>query len=146
MNVVDNLTLSVEYDDGVPDGPKQKPSGPRVTRRGRECGFYIVLSTTKQNLRIPVGYMRVSEMKPMEELCRNLLTSCADKSSSSSNAMSSSPATDSIKSTPKPIDPASSVTPNRTERHTSCFKTVRQSLGRKLQTLKHADSIFGWWK
>ena len=55
--------MTVEYDDGVPDTPltrKHRPAEPFTTRRDRARGFYA------GGLKIPVAWMRLSEMKPME--------------------------------------------------------------------------------
>jgi hypothetical protein len=55
--------MTVEYDDGVPDTPltrKYKPAESFTTRRDRSRGFYA------GELKIPVAWMRLSEMKLME--------------------------------------------------------------------------------
>lgn len=59
--------IHVEYDDGKSE--KAKDKSPHCTRRGRELGFYIVGGIHGDaNIPIPVGFMRVSEIKPMEKL------------------------------------------------------------------------------
>jgi hypothetical protein len=68
--------VRVEYDDGKP----AKHSAERVPQarpKGRNRGFYVVLPSGKE-FRLPVSFMRVSEMGPTERVLNAILAELAD--------------------------------------------------------------------
>lgn len=54
----------IEYDDGV--NPKHPDKPDYATRRGRAFGFYATIRGGEY--RLPVGYMRISEVPALEKL------------------------------------------------------------------------------
>ena len=56
--------MTIEFDDGK--SPKAKTE-PNITRRGRLFGFYVINDYGKW-FRVPVGFMRVSEMAALLNL------------------------------------------------------------------------------
>ncbi len=67
---MDHLAILVEYDDGKPIELKGKAKDERIpecTPRGRARGFYACFPDGTER-RIPIGYMRVSEMKALADL------------------------------------------------------------------------------
>jgi hypothetical protein len=84
--------LRVEYDDGVPlKHSKRKPLGEWTTRRDRAEGFYL------DERRLPIGFMRVSEMQPLKELLEDQWKIYSE-SSLNQNRTSSSPQPESLRS------------------------------------------------
>lgn len=65
--------ITIEYDDGVPakKRPKNKPPEQFCTPRERDRGFYAVLPNGESR-RIPIGCMRVGEMKALRDLINSL--------------------------------------------------------------------------
>jgi len=65
------MAITIEYDDGIAlpkEGEKdvrKNDRHPLGTPRNRERGFYI------GERKIPIGFMRVSEMKPLEDMLNN---------------------------------------------------------------------------
>lgn len=62
------MIVSIEYDDGKPfevKGKSAEERSPFCTPRSRASGFYVRFPNGKER-RIPIGYMRVSEMESLE--------------------------------------------------------------------------------
>lgn len=130
------LTTS-EY-DGVEDTPqtrKHKPAEPWVTRRGRTRGFFYGPHE------IPIGFMRRSEMEKVDKWLSEMLESRKSRHSSSKTQFWLPPETS--RNIQRRIALGSSVTRRWTERLTKFCKTVKQFLGRSLQTFWSVNSIFG---
>lgn len=61
------IDFKIEYDDGV--STKRKGDyDKRIKRRDREHGFYLMLPT--KEIKIPIGYLRISEIPTVEALLK----------------------------------------------------------------------------
>lgn len=61
----------IEYDDGAPmKTPQGVDRSPECTPRDRPRGFYLM--SRGRSVQLPVGFMRVSEMKKLEAVVNEL--------------------------------------------------------------------------
>jgi hypothetical protein len=76
------MIVSIEYDDGIPTKQRKKRESQcseNATPRDRVEGFYVRYPNGVER-RLPIGYMRVSEMLALEKVFNELVVNLGAQS------------------------------------------------------------------
>jgi len=67
------MVIKIEFDDGLAKRLKNRAGGEKFPPavKVRERGFFLVLEDGRE-FKIPISFMRISEIKPLEELLNEI--------------------------------------------------------------------------